>query len=105
MLIKSKAMSRRRILRGMLNGAAVTVSLPFLDVFMNANGTALAATGKELPLRFGTWFWGLGVDPQAFVPKTMGADYAVSEELKAIEKVKRYVNVFSNYDVLTDGKP
>jgi hypothetical protein len=105
MLIKTNGMNRRRILRGMLNGAAVSVSLPFLELFLNDNGTALAATGKPLPERFGTWFWGLGIDPGAFIPKGFGANYELTDELKAIEKVRQYVNVYSNYDVITDGKP
>jgi hypothetical protein len=105
MLIRTLKMNRRRVLRGMLNGAAVSVSLPFLDLFLNDNGTALAATGQPLPERFGTWFWGLGIDPGTFIPKTFGAGYDLSEELKPIEQVKQYVNVYSNYDVITDGKP
>ena len=72
MLIKTQAMNRRRVLRGLLDGAAVTVALPFLNVFLNENGTALAATGNELPLRFGTWFWGLGVDPGSSSPRAWG---------------------------------
>jgi hypothetical protein len=105
MLIKTQAMNRRRILRGLLDGAAVTVALPFLNVFLNENGTALAATGNELPLRFGTWFWGLGVDPGVFKPKTVGPLGELPLQLQPLEKVKKYVNVFTNFDVLTDGAP
>lgn len=65
--MKSK-ITRRRVLRGMLGGAAVTVGLPFLECFLNANGTALAS-GTPIPTRFGTWFWGLGMNPSVFVPK------------------------------------
>ena len=64
-------LSRRRILRGMLGGAAVTVGLPFLDCFLNANGTALAS-GAPLPTCFGTWFWGLGLNPGRWEPKQIG---------------------------------
>ena len=106
MLIKpTQVMNRRRVLRGLLNGAAVSVALPFLDVFLNENGTALASSGAPLPQRFGTWFWGLGVDPSAFVPKTIGSHYDITKELQALEKVQRHLNVFTNFDVLTDGKP
>ena len=45
-----KKLSRRRILKGMLNGSAVTVALPLLDCFLNDNGTALAS-GVEMPVR------------------------------------------------------
>ena len=50
--------NRRRLLRGMLGGGAVTLALPFLDCMLNSNGTALAG-GRPLPIRFGTWNWGL----------------------------------------------
>jgi uncharacterized protein DUF1552 len=105
MLIKTGKVNRRSVLRGMLNGAAVSVSLPFLELFLNNNGTALASTGQPLPERFGTWFWGLGIDPGVFIPKTFGLNYELPEQMKALEKVKKYINVFSNYDVITDGKP
>ncbi len=105
MLIKSgPGFSRRRILKGLLNGGAVAVSLPLLDVFLNENGTAMAA-GAPLPARFGTWFWGLGVDSEIFVPKTFGADYVLPQQMKPLEKVRRHINLFSNYNVFTDGKP
>jgi hypothetical protein len=37
--------TRRTALRGMLGGGLVSVALPFLDCFLDVNGTALAATG------------------------------------------------------------
>jgi len=63
-----KRLSRRRVLRGMLNGAAVSVALPLLDCFLNDNGTAMAGNAP-LPLRFGTWTWGLGMSEAVFVPR------------------------------------
>ncbi len=53
-------MNRRKVLKGMLGGCAVNVALPLLNCFLNGNGTALAA-GAPIPLRFGTWQWGLGM--------------------------------------------
>jgi hypothetical protein len=105
MLIKTKSVSRRRILRGLLNGTAVAVSLPMLDMFLNDNGTALAATGEVLPARFGTWFWGLGVNHNIFTPKTVGPNYDLPLQMQPLEKVKQHINVFTNYNVLTDGRP
>ena len=58
---------RREFLRGSLAGAAVTVGLPYLDIFLNANGTALAS-GAPLPRRFGTWFFGCGMNPERWAP-------------------------------------
>jgi hypothetical protein len=103
MLIKSRQFSRRRVLKGLLEGGAIAVSLPLLDVFLNDNGTALA-TGAPLPARFGTWFWGLGMNTEAFTPQTFGAGWQITEQLKPIEKLRQHLNVLSNYDVLTDGK-
>lgn len=105
MLVKTTRVSRRRVLRGMLNGAAVAVSLPILDLFLNDSGTAFAATGAPLPARFGTWFWGLGVDPGIFAPSKIGSNFDLSEQLKPLANVKQHLNVFTNYNVLTDGRP
>src|SRR5690606_29453554 len=63
--------NRRRVLRGLLNGGAVTLALPLLDCFLNGNGTALA-DGKPMPIRFGTWYWQLGMAKSIFVPKKLG---------------------------------
>ena len=41
-------LSRRTILRGAVKGAAVGMALPFLDIFLDGNGQALAATGQRL---------------------------------------------------------
>ncbi len=65
-------LSRRRVLKGMLNGAAVTVGLPLLDCMLSDSGRALAS-GAPMPLRFVTWFWGLGGASSVFVPKKTGA--------------------------------
>lgn len=96
--------SRRRILRGMLNGTAVTVTLPFLDCFLNSNGDALAS-GEALPVRFGTWFWGLGITKKLFVPTKFGADYDLLAQTESWKDVQKYINIYSNFDVLTDGRP
>jgi hypothetical protein len=103
MLIKNNSASRRRVLQGLLSGGAVSVSLPLLDLFLNDGGTAMAA-GAPIPARFGTWFWGLGMNTEVFTPKAFGANYDLPDQLKSLDKVKQHVNVYSNYDVLTDGK-
>jgi hypothetical protein len=105
MLIKTRNLTRRRVLRGMLNGATVSVSLPLLEMFLNDNGTAFAASGQPLPARFGTWFWGLGVNHNVFTPKAVGPDFDLPMQLQPLAKVRQHINVFTNYNVLTDGKP
>ena len=72
--------NRRSLMRGLLGGAGICVGIPLLDQFLNDNGTAFAqkAGGGKLPVRFGTYFWGLGLtDTPAggtrWVPKKLGA--------------------------------
>jgi len=99
-----RTISRRTVLRGMLGGAAVSVGLPLLDCFLNGNGTALAQ-GAPLPLRFGTWFWGCGMNPDRWVPAAEGADYDLPPELEALADVKQHVSVLSGFNTVLDGRP
>lgn len=95
--------SRRTILRGAVNGAAVGMALPFLDVFLDVNGQALAATGQRLPLRFGTWIWGCGFIPERWIPATEGADYAMPVDLEPLAPYRKQMAIFSGFDVKLDG--
>ena len=95
--------TRRNILRGAGAGFAATVTLPLLDCMLNTNGTAFAS-GAPLPLRFGTWFWGCGVNPSRWNPQAIGANYDITPELKPVETVRSHISVLSKFDVLLDGK-
>ncbi len=97
--------NRRRILRGALGGSLVTVALPLLDCFLDGNGQAMAATGQPMPLRFGTWFWGLGMQSQVFTPKTVGKDWELTSELEPLKDVKQHINVFTGFDAIKDDSP
>jgi hypothetical protein len=88
----------------MLNGGIVTLGLPLLNCFLNENGTALAS-GAPMPLRFGTWFWGLGMDAQVFVPKTVGANWELPEELGALADIRPNINLFTNFNAMRDSSP
>jgi hypothetical protein len=96
--------TRRNILRGMMRGSAVVVGLPLLDLFLDGNGEALAS-GAPIPTRFGTWFWGCGVNTARWFPSKLGADYDLKEELRPIAPYKDKVTVFSNFNCILDGKP
>ena len=96
-------LSRRTILRGAVNGAAVGVALPFLDIFLDVNGQAMAATGQRLPLRFGTWIWGCGFVPERWIPATEGADYAMPADLEPLAPYRKQMAIFSGFDVKLDG--
>jgi len=100
--------NRRSFLRGMLSGTGVCVALPLLDRFLNANGTALA-DGAKLPVRFGTYFWGLGLTDtptggSRWVPKKVGPGYEITPELESLKRVKDKVSVFSGFRAIGDGR-
>lgn len=95
--------NRRTLLRGVLGGATIGVALPFLDMFLNENGQALAATGQRLPVRFGTWIWGCGFVPERWIPSTTGSDYVLSPDLEPLAPYKSKLALLSGYDVKLDG--
>ena len=100
---------RRSFLRGMLQGTAVCVGIPILDRFLAGNGTVYA-DGAKLPLRFGTYFWGLGLTDTPtggtrWVPSKTGSGYEIMPELEALKPVKDKVSVFSGFRAIGDGRP
>lgn len=100
---------RRSFLRGMLQGTAVCVGVPILDRFLDGNGTVYA-DGAKLPVRFGTYFWGLGLTDTPtggtrWVPGKTGFGYEVMPELEALKPVKDKVSVFSGFRAIGDGRP
>jgi hypothetical protein len=98
------SMDRRRFLRGLFHGAAVTVALPPLEAMLNFNGDALA-DGTPLPTRFGVWFWGNGVRPERWVPSTTGASWTPSDELQPLASLVPYVSVVSGCHIKTGTHP
>ena len=100
----SKQFTRRSVLRGALMGGAVTVGIPILDAFLGRNGTAYA-DGAPIPLRLGTYFWGLGLTPGRWVPKSTGEGYDTTPELASLAALRHKISVFSGFRVLLDGRP
>ena len=101
--------NRRSFLRGMLQGTAVCVGLPILDRFLDGTGTVYA-DGAKLPVRFGTYFWGLGLTDTPtggtrWVPSKTGFGYEIMPELEALVPVKDKVSVFSGFRGIGDGRP
>jgi hypothetical protein len=95
---------RRRFLKGVLGGSAVVVGLPFLDLFLDGHGEALAS-GAPIPTRFGTWFWGCGVNEDRWFPDKVGADYDIKPELAPIAPFKPKVTVFSGFNCVLGAQP
>jgi hypothetical protein len=96
--------SRRRILRGVLDGAKVTLALPLLNCFLDGNGAALAS-GRKIPVRFGTWFWGLGGNAPVFLPKKIGPGYDLPEEIASWAPVKQHITLVSGLTAFRDTDP
>ena len=97
-----KDFSRRRFLQGALEGVGYSIALPYFDCMLTNNGNALAATGDPLPLRFGTFFWGLGygLDINHWIPNGAGSQWSIpvsGHGLSGLTAHKEYLTVFSNY--------
>ncbi|MGE3335963.1 MAG: DUF1552 domain-containing protein [Rhodospirillaceae bacterium] len=99
-----KNIGRRRVLRGVLNGTAVGVGLPLLNLFLNGNGNALA-NGEPMPVRFGTWIWGLGMNDAIFTPKKTGANFDLPEEIRSLAPIQKHINLFTRFNTFKDSAP
>jgi len=95
-------LTRRSVLRGIVGGTAVNIALPLLNCFLNENGTALAS-GAPMPVRFGTWGWGLGMNSGIFVPKKYGADFDLPEEISALAPIRQHINLITNTQAFRDN--
>ncbi len=95
-------LDRRTVLKGLVGGAAVGVSLPLLDIFLNNNGTALA-DGTALPRRFGWWIWGNGVIPERWFPEETGAGFAMSPELMPFSDIGHEISIVSGMKVFGEN--
>ena len=57
-------------------------------------------------MRFGTWFWGLGMDSTDLrARRQAGASYELPEELAALANVKQHINVYTNFNAFRDSAP
>ena len=97
--------SRRQMLRSLMGGGVVSLALPFLDCFLNANGTALAS-GAPMPVRFGTWYWGMGHTPKRAVveKQSTGPGIEFLEETASLIPHKDKMTYFGNFNMPLDGR-
>ena len=104
MVMLKTAAPRRAVLRGMLNGLGVGVALPFLDCFLNENGTALAS-GLPLPARFGTWYWGCGHTPGHAVAERTASGQGIEflDECAPLKPYAKHINYFGGFNSPLDG--
>ncbi len=97
--------SRRGFLRGTLHGAAVGVGLPLLNCFLDDSGKAFAASGRRIPVRFGTWVWGCGFIPELWIPSATGTAFELPAHLAPLEPYRDRLALFTGFDVKLDGVP
>ncbi|MBT5240302.1 MAG: DUF1552 domain-containing protein [Rhodospirillaceae bacterium] len=97
-------LNRRSFLRGTAAGSAVAVGLPFLDCFLNDSGTALAS-GAPIPLRFGSWFWGLGHTPGRGIAMDGKPEITFLEETQPLAPYVNDLNYFNAFNTPLDGRP
>lgn len=97
-------LSRRSFLRGTVGGSAVAVGLPFLDCFLNDSGTALAS-GAPIPVRFGSWFWGLGHTPGRGITMDGNTEINFLEETQPLVPYAKDLNYFNAFNTPLDGRP
>ncbi|HXI60578.1 MAG TPA: DUF1552 domain-containing protein [Polyangia bacterium] len=77
-------------------GIGVTLPLPRMAGMLNGNGTAYA-DGTALPTRYGTWFWGNGINPPEWVPSAtgVGSAWTLSPALMPLLPSKSYLQVIT----------
>ncbi len=95
-------LGRRRFLRGTLaGGVAINLGLPLLESMVDTNGTALA-DGGPIPRRFGTFYWGGGVRPSAWIPTSTGTSFALPASLRPFQDVdpalRSYVTLLTGFN-------
>lgn len=89
-------LSRRTVLRGLLAGGAVSLALPWLEIF---TGRDARACGGAIPRRFGLFYWGNGNVPDRWHPTGEGDTWELSEQLAPLAPVKDYLTVLSGLAV------
>jgi hypothetical protein len=103
-VLRNFKLSRRRMLRGIVGGAAVAVGLPPLEAMLNTHGDALA-NGEPLPKRFISFMFGNGVVLPEFEPTTTGPNWELSQQLQPFAPVKDYVTVCTGMRNPTTAQP
>ncbi|HKP61476.1 MAG TPA: DUF1552 domain-containing protein [Polyangiales bacterium] len=106
-MIRTKPLTRRRLLRGSLaGGASIAIGLPLLEAMLDVNGERLAH-GQALPRRFGVFFFGngRGVEAAKWRPTGTGAGWTPSPLLAPLAGIKDYVSVVTGMNAKLDKSP
>ncbi len=92
--------SRRGVLRGLLMGAPVALTLPWLESF---GGGAAHAADSGFPKRFVLWFWGNGNRPEVWTPTAEGADWELTSQLAPLADLQHKLSVVTGFAVKVDN--
>ncbi len=92
-------LSRRTVLRGLLGGTAVTLSLPFLEAMLPLGRGGVRASTTGFPLRFGLFFWGNGNIPDLWTPTGEGKTWELSPQLAPFANVKDVISVVTGMSI------
>lgn len=95
--MRCKPLNRRTFLKGMLGGSAIALALPPLEAFMNVNGTAYAESA--FPVRYGSFFWGNGVQSRFWVPEEEGELWTPTTQLQPLAELMADVTVITGMEV------
>ena len=96
--------NRRTFLRGTLQGAAVSVGLPFLDVFLNTNGRRHGRHRCTPAPAFRHLVFRLRHESPALGPGHRGRGLGTDPELMPVEPMREHMNILSGYSVLLNGE-
>ena len=80
---RSKGLTRRHLLRGMMGGTAVSLGLPWLEA-MTIGTRAAYAGDSGFPTRFLLYFWGNGNLPESWSPEATGEDFELTNQLSGL---------------------
>jgi Protein of unknown function (DUF1552) len=101
--MRRRILHRRTILKGAAHGLLAAVALPPLEAMLNGNGTAYAADGVPIPVRFGVWYWGSGVRKAQFFPTLTGPNWESTPELEPLQSVRSELNVLGGFAIREGG--
>ena len=66
----------------------------------------LRSSGAPIPVRFGTWYWGMGHTPgHAVKDRADVGPIEFLEECKALIPHRQHINYFSDFNCPLDGRP
>jgi hypothetical protein len=92
--------TRRGVLRGLLAGAPVALTLPWLE---SLGGGAAHAAESGFPKRFVLWYWGNGNRPEAWLPTDEGDSWTLTSQLAPLADFQHKLSLVTGYAVKVEN--